>query len=274
MDVDRFVCELASRERRAIGLCTIFATLANKAVLVGRNLDWIQRGGSIWFIPPQRLYGQMSLGLSLIEQMGTDRPYEGLNTAGLFVAMAAVADSPLPPAAPGARMNSLGLIRYVLERAGSVSEALETIRAFRLDYMAEKQYPKLHYLIADPSGEVLIYEESVQERLFTLRDNDSVAITNLTYDSPYQCPRLDQVRTSLSEGQVVDLQSAGNLLMAVSQDGTIWSGAYDLGARVFSVWLERDYETAHTFSLEEHLSRGLHSVDFGTLRLPKWMAMQ
>ena len=116
-------------------------------------------------------------------------------------------------------MNSLGLIRYVLERASSVSEALEIIRAFRLDYMAEQQYPKLHYLIADPSGEVLIYEERVQERLFTLRGNDSTAITNFTYDSQHQCPRLDKVRTSLSEGEVVDLQSAGNLLMAVSQDG-------------------------------------------------------
>ncbi|NLU42142.1 MAG: hypothetical protein GXX08_08050 [Firmicutes bacterium] len=68
-------------------MCTIFATRAGEAVLVGRNLDWIQRGGSIWFIPPQRLYGQMSLGLSLIEQMGIDRPYEGLNMAGLFAAL-------------------------------------------------------------------------------------------------------------------------------------------------------------------------------------------
>ena len=140
-------------------MCSIFTLVSSMgSCLVGRNFDWLQKGGSIHFFPSYRSYGVQTNGFCAVEQMGTDRPYEGMNVNGLFLGMAAIPGE-MPPSQSrnSLLMNDLGIMRFILERAESVVEALEIFRKFAIDYMQDRGYPKVHYLLADRSGNAAIF---------------------------------------------------------------------------------------------------------------------
>ena len=118
-------------------MCTIIGMKNNRGeTLIGRNFDFIQHGGKIHFIPPTRSYGLKTYGVCLIEQMGLDRPYEGINEEGLFIGMNAVEDSKIK-SKNNISMNDMGLIKFVLERTKSVENALKLVKKFNIDYMQQ-----------------------------------------------------------------------------------------------------------------------------------------
>ncbi len=61
--------------------CTIFHVIdENGRVLVGRNFDWHNKGGTIWFIPSN---GSQN-GICILEQYNRDMPFEGINEQRSF----------------------------------------------------------------------------------------------------------------------------------------------------------------------------------------------
>jgi hypothetical protein len=251
--------------------CSIFALKnMNETMIVGRNFDWIGQGGQIHFFPSTRVYGTATKGYCIIEQMGADRPYEGMNTDGLLVAMAPVLAKPekLNRDRTTFEMNDLGLIRFVLERASSSGEALLMAEKFKLDYMAEKGYPKIHYLFADAQGNVALYEEGVNSAIKKLGKTEWEAITGFSMGNKQKCDRYERIKLVLESKYVGNVEQAKNLLAQVRQNTTVWSSVYDLSRKEFGICIEQDYNHTYMFNLAEELATGYHSIDFAELKLP------
>ncbi len=248
-------------------MCSIFGIKINKNdLIVGRNFDWSQLGGKIHFIPPYSSYGIMTYGICLIEQIGIDRPYEGINEKGLFVGMAAVENSQIHKS-KFIYMNNLGLIKFILERAGTVEEALSIAKKFKLYYMQDEGYPKVHYFFADVEGNVAIYEEDEYESKDQLNEGEWKAITNFSLNNVLPCARFEKISEDLSDKKVVDLRSAAELLSQVKQDSTVYSSVYNLSRRELVVYVERDFNNGYSFNLAEELKKGNHCIDFGSLKI-------
>ena len=79
-------------------------------------------------------------------------PFDGMNSKGVAVAMAAV---PTARSGSGKATGSLGVMRLVLDRAASVGEAVAIFRRTAVDF---SDGPPLHYMVADASGESAVVE--------------------------------------------------------------------------------------------------------------------
>jgi len=252
--------------------CSIYAYMTNDGLFVGRNFDWIQKGGTVEFIGNDRVYGVQTKRFIQIQQMGSDRPYEGINSSGLFIAMNGVLDSPIiedinleKPAIDG-----LGLIRYVLERADNVDEALCLMNGFKIDYNIEHNYPKLHYMIADSSGSIAIYEEGKEVIRKDLKVGESVSITNFHFNSQIPCDRLNALNNFKAvDGKpaAMNVMEAMNLVYVESVwTNTIWTSIYNLSEKSIILALENDRETPIIIDFEDY--RTYHrSVDIGELKM-------
>ena len=96
-----------------------------------------QKCGTIHFIPPKRVYGSMSHGICLIEQLGTDRPFDGINDKGLFIGIAGLPDNISRISNKRnskLKINDLGIVKYVLERVSSVREALSIFKSSKIEH--------------------------------------------------------------------------------------------------------------------------------------------
>ena len=174
-------------------MCTLFSykTEDNK-LIIGRNFDWFDMGGRVHIQSANRSYGLKTNGIIYIEQMGDDRPYDGMNDKGLFVGMAAVMNTEIKDGFKD--MDSLGLVKYILERATNVEQALEIAKSHKLYYMEDKHYPKLHYMFVDKNSNVVIYEEDKIEKCVKLNANEGEVITNFACYNMLPCDRNEKVK--------------------------------------------------------------------------------
>lgn len=253
-------------------MCTIFSYKTEDGkIIIGRNFDWIQRGGRVHIKPPSRAYGLKINGTIVIEQIGEDRPYDGMNDKGLFVGMAAVCNSEIKSGFKD--MNNLGLIKYILERASTAEEALYIAKKHDLYYMDDLGYPKVHYMFADKNSNVVIYEEGKIEKCIRLGINEGEVITNFAYYDMLPCDRNDKVKKHFNN-KIKDHIEVRNILEEVQQEevpeyssvATIYSAIYDLEEGFLKLWVEKDYTHEHRFYIDE-VKKGENSVDFGELRL-------
>jgi len=72
--------------------CTVFNAYKGGLALVGRNFDWDEYGGNIWFLPASGT----KHGIVIFEQIRKSMPFEEMNDQGLFVGMAAVPNTKTP----------------------------------------------------------------------------------------------------------------------------------------------------------------------------------
>lgn len=256
-------------------MCTLFASHAESTVIVGRNFDWIQRGGTLHLIPPTSSYGTVTCGLCLLEQMGAGEPFEGMNTHGLFVGLAAVPThqvAPLPPT-HRPRFNELGIIRYVLERAATTEQALHIFHQFSLDYRLTSWNFHHHHLIADAQGHVAVYEEGYPVESRRLLRSQWEAITNVGQGMDRLiCPRYQAVATSLDQAAPT-IETAMQLLEQVRQgELTVWSAVYQLKELTLGLCADGDYDMIHSWSLGDALEQGYSTFPFTRLKLknPKY----
>ena len=251
-------------------MCTLFATQTASTVIVGRNFDWIQRGGTLHFIPPASSYGTQTFGLCLLEQMGTDQPFEGMNTQGLFVGLAAVPTHQVAPLVSTNRpsFNELGIIRYILERAATTEQALQLFHQFSLDYRLASWNFHHHHLIVDTQGQVAVYEEGYPVQVQTLSRSHWEAITNVGQGMDrMMCPRYQAVASALDHAEPT-VATAMQLLENVRQgELTIWSAVYQLKERTLGLCAEGDYEMLHHWNLAEELKQGYTTFPFTRLKL-------
>ena len=246
----------------------MFAKNTKKGMLVGRNFDWFQKGGTIHFIPPKRVYGSMSHGICLIEQLGADRPFDGINDKGLFIGIAGLPDdiSRISKRSNSKlKINDLGIVKYVLERASSVREALSIFKCFKIEHSFFELSERTHYLIADSNGYVTSYSEKGNEQPQRFPFGKGYAMTNFPRSVKIvNCWRYNTVLNQFDT--VKGIKSAMKLLEKVKQDHTAWSGVFNLSKLGLDLCIDQEYDAIYSYNIKENLKAGETQLGFGYIR--------
>ena len=250
-------------------MCTVFGKRERENLIIGRSFDWVQYGGNICFVPSYRSYGVNTIGCCFIEQMGSDRAYEGINEEGLFVAVVALPtrkeeERKLTPL----NINSLSMVRYILERARSVEEALFIVKSFTIDYKIRYGWPKVQYFFADIQNNIGIYEEGVYEENTSLNIGEYKLLTNKSVTSSMNCNRYNKIKDVLKKDIIINEDNCMDIISMVKQeDLTAWSSTYNINSKSFSICIEQNFNDKYNFDLDKCLKKGKYSVDFAELKL-------
>lgn len=254
--------------------CSLFAALGEPgSQLYGRNFDWEYSPALLLFSQPPGRYASVSmvdiayLGFegtaaqnlgdqpleNLVPLLGAPwLPFDGLNEMGLAVGMAAVPPGSMRPDPGKATLGSLAIMREILDRAATVSEAVEILSAYNIDFAGG---PPIHYLLADRSGDAVLVEYSQGEmRLIPNQDPWHQATNFLVSaaDAPSGvCPRYDTLQDQLRhENGRLSRSQAMHLLAQVSQENTQWSIVYSLDRGEIQVVMGQDYQDVYQDQLD------------------------
>ena len=262
-------------ERSDVWACSLFAYFADPASsLYGRNFDWYFSPAVLLFTDPPDGYASVSMvdidylgfeeiqGRDLLDLPASDLtrlldapylPFDGMNEFGLVVGMAAVPESNQPEIPDQETIDSLMVIRYVLDSARTVDEALEIFRDYHLDW---GNGPALHYLVADRSGRSILIEFWRGELVVIENNSDWQAATNFLQSAHGQdasgvCDRYDLISDRLDTAQeYFSTDEAFLLLDSVSQTNTQWSVVYGMSDGAVRVVMGQAYNNQHTLWLE------------------------
>lgn len=256
--------------------CSLFAALGDAdAMVYGRNFDWEHSPAVLLFTAPPDGYASVSLvdiaylgfteaeardltKLSLDERRPLlDAPYlpfDGMNEYGLAIGMAAIDDSPMPYDPAKKTIGSLGIIREMLDHAGTVDEAIAVMESYNVDMSGG---PAIHYLIADASGKAGLVEFYEGEMLVFPNDTTWHQATNFLCSAVADgsreghCWRYDKIAARLlgANGRL-STPDALTLLSDVSQPSTQWSVVYGISTGEVSIALGRDYSQVYDFHLQ------------------------
>jgi len=266
--------------RPTAGACSLFAALGNsQSRLYGRNFDWHYSPATLLFSDPPEGYASVSMvdiaylfpnaktarsleELPLKERIALldtwQMPFDGMNEYGLAVGMSAVSDSMTPNDPAKATMDSLQVMRQVLDRARTVDEAVEILGSYNIDWIGG---PQVHYLVADEDGGAALIEYYEREMVVFQNEQLWLQATNFTVaaqnGSPLGvCPRYDRIHARLSQtnGSLTPVEALDLLEQVASSDkafGTQWSVVYDLSARRVQVVMGREYGNVYEFKVGE-----------------------
>ncbi len=269
--------------RQAGWACSLFATLGDPAQrLYGRNFDWRPSPAILLFTEPPDGYASVSmvdieylgftgsraedvLKLPLSERAALLEapalPFDGMNDQGLAIGMAAVEPGGMIPDPNKRTIGELGVMREILDHAGTVDEALNIFERYNIDM---GNVP-LHYLVASAAGNSALVEFYEGKMVVFRNDGPWHLATNFIVASmggrtAGECPRYDRIdqRLQQTQGQL-NPQDALRLLADVSQSSahtetpTQWSVVYDMVAADIHIVTDREY-TAKVHTL--HLSAG------------------
>ena len=265
---------LAARPERPGWGCSLFAALSDPASRVfGRNFDWDFSPALLLFNHPEDAYesvamvdieylgypGEESRGLAdrplheLVGLLDAPRiPFDGMNEAGLVIAMAAVPATRVPSDPSKDTVDSLGVIRVALDTAATVPEAIAVFRSLNVDFVGQTP---LHYLLADATGDAAVLEYQGGE-IEVLRSNTGwLHATNFLLSdvdsAAGQCERYDTLDAGLEAAAgELDLDGALELLESVAQSHTQWSIAYGMTTGDVRVTMGRSHGRFYDFKLE------------------------
>ena len=231
--------------------CSLFAALGDpENMLFGRNFDWQYSPALLLFYFHPDGYSSVSmvditylgfsgkenlLELSLEERAdlieAVEIPFDGMNEYGVAVGMAALESDGqrIDPNKPS--IDSLMVIREILDHSRTVDEAIAIIEKYNVIW---GNGPPLHYLVADRSGNSVLVE-FYQGEIQIIRSSQPWHIMTNFNLSPAaghpkgKCRRYDRISQILegSLGQISN-REAINLLEDVSQPNTQWSVIYGI----------------------------------------------
>jgi hypothetical protein len=235
----------------------------------GRNFDWRYSPALLLFTDPPDGYASVSMvdiaylgladGVTDLPLSGRRAlldapfwPFDGMNEHGLVVGMAAVPESAMPHDPDAETIDSLAVIREMLDRARDVDEALDIMQSYNIDWSGG---PALHYLLADATGRSVLVEFYQGEMVLIPNETSWHLATNFLRSSvgefdQGQCWRYDTIaqRLAQAEGRLTT-QEAMALLDEVSQSNTQWSIVYGITTGEISMAMGRKYDNPHTFHL-------------------------
>jgi choloylglycine hydrolase len=178
-----------------------------------------------------------------------------MNERGLAVGMMAVDHSEGELDPRNGTLDSLQLIRLLLDYAGTVEEALDLMHKYNVDF---GQGPAIHYLIADAEGDSVIVEYlNGKLRMIHSRVPWQISTNFLFSETPIEaahsaCWRYETADLALSStAGIVTPQEAMAILERVSQTGTIWSLIYNQTSGQILVSTGRDFQKTYPFQLEK-----------------------
>jgi hypothetical protein len=257
--------------------CSLFTVLLDEDhLLYGRNFDWDFSPALLVFTHPPDGYASVSmvdiayLGYSnqtaskltdlLLEERGGLLgapliPFDGMNEHGLAIGMAAVPPGDMQADPSKERIDSIGIIREILDHARDVDEAVDLIRDYNIDFRGG---PPVHYLIADAKGKAILVEFYRGEMHIFENEQPWHSATNFlrssVEDPKGNCWRYDRINARLNEEQgLLESESAMELLAEVAQDSTQWSVVYQMARGEVSVAMGKDYANVHTFRVSDYL---------------------
>jgi hypothetical protein len=265
-----------SVDSASVWACSLFAALADpRAMLYGRNFDWRFSPAVLLFTAAPGAYASVSM--VDIEYLGFTEedaryladaplqarealldapflPFDGMNEKGLVVGMAAVPSGNMSPDPGKPSIDSLTVIREMLDRAATVEQAVAIMQSYNIDMGAG---PSIHYLIADASGSAVLVEYYQGEMVVIPNQAPWQAATNFLEASGLSDPegtngRYNRLVAGLTEsGGSLSSTEAMELLADVSQDITQWSVVYQPRTGTIHVVLDRHFGQVYTFQLEE-----------------------
>lgn len=239
--------------------CSAFTLADSDGIWLAKNFDWHFDGGYLLKNPRGSRRQALPLhggepwawtsthGSLTFSQYGAGLPYGGINEAGLVIEMLWLDETVYPDEAPHT-IGELEWIQYQLDAHASVAEVLATIDGFSIRPLGGK----IHYLLADPSGDGAIIEfvdgkASVHrpDRPSLVCTNDTYRLSELAFEALHASPlkgnssrmRYTRLRRGLEKDAVrpATLGSVARTLDSVREDGrtyrTQWSAIYDLRNR-------------------------------------------
>jgi len=254
--------------------CSLFAALGDaENMLFGRNFDWEYSPAVLLFTNPPGGYASVSMvdiaylgygeteagkliDLPIVERRALldapFLPFDGMNEHGLTVGMAAVPPGHIHSNPEKETIDSLMVIRKMLDRARDVDEAVAIMGSYNIDMGGG---PPIHYLIADRSGRSVLVEFYQGELVVISNEVPWHQATNFLRSSSVEsaegiCWRYDAIHRWMenSAGQVTLLEAI-DLLKEVSQEGTQWSIVYGINAGDIHVVMGQRYQNIHSFQL-------------------------
>ena len=254
--------------------CSLFAALADETtMLYGRNFDWRFSPGLLLFTEPPDGYASVSMvdieylgfgpptsqkltGLTHADLQGLLYapfiPFDGMNETGLVVGMAAVPPGGMHPDPAMETIDSVAVIREILDHASTVDEAVAILQSYNIEWGSG---PPLHYLVADRSGHSVLVEFYQGDIHLLPNEHPWHLATNFLVSAvpdsgQGQCWRYDQIQDSLAEnGGRLYLPAAMELLAKVAQENTQWSVVYGLSSGQIDIVMGQKYDDRHTFQL-------------------------
>ena len=261
--------------RNWVWSCSLFAVYGDpENMLFGRNFDWDFSPGLMLFTDPPGGYASVSMvdiaylgygdesaydliGLPLTERAGLLNapylPFDGLNEAGLAVGMASVPVSGVEVDPSKETIDSVMVIRKILDQAATVDQAVEIIKYYNIDWGSG---PPLHYFVAEKSGRSALVEFSDGEVVVIPNSDPWQPVTNFLVSESWadpggHCWRYDLITDRLSENQgVLSQDDAMDLLRDVAQDSTQWSVVYDISSGSVDIVMGGNYENPINIEFE------------------------
>jgi hypothetical protein len=253
--------------------CSLFAALGdNQNMSFGRNFDWQFSPAILLFTNPPDSYASVSmvdiaylgfdpdqvgalteLSLEDLEPllMAPYLPFDGMNETGLAIGMAAVPFGNMTDDPAKNTIDSLEVIRQILDNAADIEQAVEILGSYNIDYGSG---PPLHYLIADANGDAVLVEFYQGQMHLVRNENPWLSATNFllsSVDDPQgQCWRYDKITQEIQESDgKLSRTSAMELLSSVSQPGTQWSIIYHMTQGKIEVVVGRQFDQQYEFNL-------------------------
>lgn len=236
--------------------CTAFCAVGGGQVLVGNNEDYNIPRTKLWFVPAKPgSYGRMYVGFDDLWPQG------GMNERGLwFDGFAAppvrAAGSADLPSYPG------NIVDAAMAQCATVEEVIRLFRGYNRSFLTEAIL-----MFADASGDAV----SIEPDAIVRKTGPRFVQTNFHQSRP-QKGRDGRflAATSMLEraGDRISADLFRDILAATHQDGpspTLYSNVYDLRARTMRLYLFHDYSRAVTFSLDDELKKGAHTLDIPSL---------
>ena len=254
--------------------CSLFAALGDPDNrLFGRNFDWRYSPALLLFTDRPAAGGYASVSMVDIAYLGFDDrsvdlttlplaerrglleapswPFDGMNEAGVAVGMAAVPSADERHEPGKLTIDSLEVMRAILDRAGSVDEAVAILGQYNIDWEGG---PPLHYLVADRGGRAALVEFYGGEIVVRPNAGPWHAATNFTRsvvagDAAGQCRRYDTLvrRLTAAAGALMGRDALGLLQTVAQTDSTQWSVVYGLSTGTVEVVMGRGYDRVYAF---------------------------
>jgi hypothetical protein len=272
---DERLPEVVEDRGRAAWACSLFAALSDpESKLYGRNFDWEYSPAVLLFTDPPEGFASVSMvdiaylgfggsrGRELLDLPISERlrlldspylPFDGMNEYGLAVGMAAVPVTEQPQNPENETIDSLMVIRLMLDGARTVDEALAIFRQYHLDWGSG---PALHYLIADRTGRSILVEFWEGETVVIENQESWQAATNFLQsadsdDIKGNCSRYDTISEKMeATAGGLSLEGAMQLLAEVSQPNTQWSIVYGLSDGEIRIVMGQAYGGVITTQIE------------------------
>lgn len=260
------------------GCSTIAVQSPEGDALFGRNFDWENCEAMVVEFHPENGYASLStvnmdfitenvgggmVGRALrLDEVKTlaalYAPLDGMNEAGLAVSVNMIQDSAvIEQNTDKPDLTTTTAIRLLLDRAGSVEEALELLDSYDLH---SSMGMMVHFAIADSTGRSVAVEYVDKERIVT----ETPVLTNFYLaegekqgiGTEQSHERYDILMNQLEETPQMGMEEVRDALDSVSKDNfgefasTEWSVVMNLSAGEARYYHRETYSQNYTFRLE------------------------